>query len=241
MQKFAVFDIDGTLIRWQLFHAIVHHLGKNNYISQNSHQKIKRARMIWKNRDLDDAFKIYEKTLVEAYLEALPSVNPADYHRIVEAVFDEYKDQLFVYTRDLLKKLKQHDYYLIAISGSHEEIVRKFADYHGFDYAVGAVFKQKNGKFTGQVTTPIFNKQDILKDIIKQQNLTLNGSVGVGDTASDISMLELVAKPIAYNPSRGLYQAAKQNKWPIVSERKDVIYQLIYNGKDYVLGEVKIV
>jgi len=56
--------------------------------------------------------------------------------------------------------------------------------------------------------------------------LTLKGSVGVGDTESDIAFLKMVEKPICFNPNQKLYQYAKRAGWKIVVERKDVIYHL---------------
>ncbi|MFH1671614.1 MAG: HAD-IB family hydrolase, partial [Candidatus Portnoybacteria bacterium] len=55
----------------------------------------------------------------------------------------------------------------------------------------------------------------------------LTDSVGVGDSESDIAFLELVKKPICFNPNSRLYHHAKSAKWKIVVERKDVIYTLI--------------
>jgi phosphoserine phosphatase len=48
----------------------------------------------------------------------------------------------------------------------------------------------------------------------------------IGDTASDIGMLELAENPIAFNPSRELFEAAKERGWQVVVERKDVVYHL---------------
>ncbi|MBU6431430.1 MAG: hypothetical protein KGJ58_04640 [Patescibacteria group bacterium] len=56
--------------------------------------------------------------------------------------------------------------------------------------------------------------------------MTLNNSVGVGDTEGDISFLEMVAKPICFNPNSKLYLRGKKKGWRIVVERKDVVYEL---------------
>ena len=37
MNKFAVFDIDGTLIRWQLYHAIADELAKSGHIDAETY------------------------------------------------------------------------------------------------------------------------------------------------------------------------------------------------------------
>jgi phosphoserine phosphatase len=39
-------------------------------------------------------------------------------------------------------------------------------------------------------------------------------------------MLELVERPIAFNPNKKLCAHAKKKGWEIVVERKDVIYKL---------------
>jgi phosphoserine phosphatase len=82
--------------------------------------------------------------------------------------------------------------------------------------------------FTGVVIDEhvILNKANILKRAVEKEGLTLKGSVGVGDTESDISFLELVEKPICFNPNKRLYTYAKRNDWKVVVERKDVIYEL---------------
>lgn len=225
-QPYAVFDIDGTLIRWQLFHAIVHQLGKHGYLPQKDHQAIRAARMQWKNRNNDESYKHYESTLIHSYEAALHQTPIGAYTAAIDEVFEEYKDQLFVYTRELLTSLKQQGYLLFAISGSHDEIVQKLAKYHGFDAAIGAEIVIKDGAFTGEIKTPIHNKYAALKTLLSQYQTHQNGSIGVGDTASDIAVLEHVDQPIAFNPERSLYTTAKERGWQIVVERKNVIYKI---------------
>jgi phosphoserine phosphatase len=48
----------------------------------------------------------------------------------------------------------------------------------------------------------------------------------VGDTKGDIELLNAVEQPIAFNPDGDLRQAAEQNGWQIVLERKSQIYSL---------------
>ena len=45
MKPYAVFDLDGTLIRWQLFHVIVDRLGKTGRIDKKTYQEILDSRM----------------------------------------------------------------------------------------------------------------------------------------------------------------------------------------------------
>lgn len=237
-RKFAVFDIDGTLIRWQLFHAIVHHLGKEGYILRRTHESIKAARMHWKNRENDESYKTYENTLVEAYAGALKTIDPTDYQRIVDEIYEEYKDQTYAYTRDLIKDLKNRGYLLFAISGSQQEVIDRLAAHHGFDAAIGAKLIIEEGKFTGEIITPIFDKKSALHQMVADHDATYEGSFAVGDSPGDIAMLEEVQNPIVFNPDKKLFAEAKARKWPIVVERKNVIYELTPQDHNYFLSRV---
>jgi phosphoserine phosphatase len=72
----------------------------------------------------------------------------------------------------------------------------------------------------------ILNKAAILKRAVEKENLTLAHSIGVGDTETDVPFLEMVARPICFNPNMKLYKYAKRMKWDVIVERKDVVYEL---------------
>lgn len=234
-QKFAAFDIDGTLIRWQFFHAIVHELGESGHIDPATHAAIKDARMRWKRREEPEAFRAYEKVLVSGYLQALEHINEADHESAIEKVFEEYRDQFFTFTHGLLKQLKADGYLIFAISGSHTSILARLATYLGIDDFLGAEFVFVDGVYTGEVRTPVHDKATALKVLIDKHGVTKTGSVAIGDSESDIAMLAMIEEPIAFNPARGLYEHAKQEGWKIVIERKNVVYELTQKKGAYIL------
>lgn len=236
-KKFAVFDIDGTVIRWQLFHSVVNELAKRGHLSPEAARTIHEARMTWKRRTHSESYKAYERTLLGAYLAAFTDVSVADYLAVVDKVFDEYKDQVYTYTRDLIRALKEQGYVLLALSGSHQEIVEKLADYYGFDDAIGTVYEQKGGRFTGNVQEILHDKGEALQRLVAKHDLDFTGSIAVGDSRGDIPMLELVERPIAFNPAADLFVEATKRHWQIVVERKNVIYNLEVRDGSYVLAE----
>lgn len=237
LRKFAVFDIDGTLIRWQLFHAIVHHLGTKGYIDPETHEAIKAARMIWKKRNTNDGFEQYEQLLVHAYRDLLSSINPKQYHEIVSEVFEEYKDQTFVYTRNMVRQLKREGYLLFAISGSQEDIIQKLAEYYDFDAAIGTQLEMQDKAFTGRLITPVHEKAEALDKLVNQFGATYTGSIAVGDSMSDAPMLSVVQNPIVFNPNQALFETAQTKGWKIVVERKNMIYELESHDGRYVLAQ----
>jgi HAD superfamily hydrolase (TIGR01490 family) len=236
-RRFAVFDIDGTLIRWQLYHAIADSLAKHGYISTEAYATIRDARMLWKKRTHSEAFKTYEHLLVQTYNQILASLSVSHFLEAAETVFDEYKDQVYTYTRDLIKELKKDGYLLFAISGSQSEVIEMIANYYGFDDYLGSTFVRKGNEFTGKVILPFLKKDEALKKLVKQHKATYESSIAVGDSFSDVKMLEVVARPIAFNPERKLFEYAKGKGWKIVIERKNMVYQLEADNGGYHLAE----
>lgn len=234
-RPFAVFDIDGTLIRWQLYHAIADNLVKLGFIAPVKFQAIKDARMVWKRRESSESYKQYELKLVKLYDDILSEITVDQFEKTTRAVFEEYKDQVYTYTRDLLKRLKDQGYLLFAISGSQTQIISKMAAHYGFDDFTARLDQHRNNRFTGQSTTPIFNKDTVLRKMVRRNKASFAGSIAVGDSASDIKMLDLVEQPIAFNPERALFEEAKSNGWKIVIERKNMVYELERHNEKYQL------
>lgn len=225
-RPFAVFDIDGTLVRWQLYHAIADTLVKLGYAQAKDYAPVQEARMLWKRRSASEAFRAYEQQLVDTYEKVLLGLTYEQFDQAAQSVFEEYKDQVYTYTRDLIKQLKDQGYLLFAISGSQTEVVRMIADYYGFDDFKGTVYERGVGGFTGKVTVHREGKHIILGELIRKHSATTKGSYGVGDSEGDITMLASVENPIAMNPTRKLFEHASAEGWKIVIERKNMVYEL---------------
>ena len=234
-RPFAVFDIDGTVIRWQLFHAIVDELIAGNKLPKSVGASIKAARMTWKKRNSSNSYKDYEHHVWQSYMAAVTEISIVDLEQAVSAVFEKYKDQVYTYTRNLIRDLKAKGYLLLAVSGSHHEIVSKLADYYGFDDSIGTQYVRKNGAFTGEEIAVVTRKDEALQELVSKHSVTWKGSIGVGDARSDAAMLKLVENPIAFNPNQELFEIAQENSWKVVVERKNMIYELEKAGGVYAL------
>ena len=235
-RKFAVFDIDGTLIRWQLYHAVVDRLAKQNLLGKDAGSKLRQARMHWKQREHPEAFREYELELIAIYEEAFEHLSAQAFDRATQEIITEYGSQTYTYTRQLITRLKDQGYYLLAISGSHNELIEKICKQYGFDDWVGTSYERSNDRFTGNKSVASHNKKAVLGRLIEKHNLSLVDSLAIGDSGSDIAMLQIVEQPIAFNPDQKLYQAARQNGWKIVVERKNVVYELGVKDEQYTLA-----
>jgi HAD superfamily hydrolase (TIGR01490 family) len=226
-QKVAVFDVDGTIFRSSLLIEVVQALIDSGDFPEDARQEFDREHMAWLDREGD--YETYIDAVVRAFREHLKGVpfgSLADAGKEVGRM--QYK-RTYRYTRDLLKDLKSKGYYLLAVSHSPKVVLDEFCPRLGFDKTYGMMYEiGPQDLFTGVVMDEhlIGNKANILKRAVEVENLTLEESVGVGDTESDIPFLELVEQAVCFNPNKKLYRYAKLHDWKVVVERKDVIYEL---------------
>jgi HAD superfamily hydrolase (TIGR01490 family) len=239
MKKFAVFDIDGTIFRWQLFSEVVFELINNGYIPESAKKTIDEKMAQWRSRQHAHSFHDYEVAIIEAFFPYVKNLPVAAVEEAAETVIARAGTHVYMYTRNLVQQLKGEGYTLIAISGSQNEIVQKFAQLWHFDIAIGQVHDAENDLYTGTIPGDkllVLQKGEILKNIVKEHELSWKESIAVGDSRSDIPMLKLVENPIAFNPNDDLFNAAEEHGWKIVIERKNMTYELEAKGGTYLLA-----
>jgi len=226
-RRVAVFDVDGTIFRSSLFVELVEELVRKGVFPPEAKAAYEREHRKWIEREGD--YEAYIGAMVRSFRRHLKGVHYGAFADVAGEVVDKEWKKVYRYTRNLTADLKAKGYFLLAISHSPKTILDFFCPRMGFDKTYGMVYELgPNDKFTGVIADEhvILNKAAILKRAVERENLTLQHSVGVGDTESDISFLELVAKPICFNPNERLFKYARRNDWNVVVERKDVIYHL---------------
>lgn len=226
-KKVAIFDIDGTIFRSSLLIESVEALIEEGVFPERIRRIYSHAHRNWLDRK--DGYEKYIMAVVKASDSNIAGVSRSEYLRVVKKVVALHKNRVYRYTRDLIHELKKKGYYLLAVSHSPKYIADEFAKKLGFDKVYGRLFEVgARGRFTGEFLhlELINDKAKVLKRAVLKENLTLTGSIGVGDSEGDIPFLKLVERPICFNPNSKLYKEAKRRRWSVVVERKDVIYEL---------------
>jgi HAD superfamily phosphoserine phosphatase-like hydrolase len=225
-KKLAIFDIDGTIFRSSLLVELINALTRRRIFPPSAKKEMEYDYLRWVNRQ--GSYENYIRKVNEVHRRYLNGCKKSEVDKVINEVVKWQRDRVYVFTRDLIKALRP-DFYLLAISSSPQDIVKKFGDYFGLDRVCGRIFELKDEKiYTGRVLNEDFisDKKGVLRGFLRETGFSLEGSIGVGDTESDISFLEAVEEPIAFNPNRELAKIARQRNWRIVVERKDVIYYL---------------
>ena len=228
MQKIAFFDIDGTLFRSSLVIELVTQLTKEGVFPQNTPDMFRDEYEAWLDRE--GSYEDYIHAVVRTFMTNIKGVFYGDLADIGREVIRMQGRHIYRYTRDLIRDLRQKNYFLVAISQSPKTIVDDFCTSYGFHKSYGRLYELgPQDLFTGEMIDVhlIQNKANIVKRVLENnENVTLDGSIGVGDTDGDITLLEAVEIPICFNPNKKLFDYASQMGWKIVLERKDVIYEL---------------
>jgi len=225
-QKVAIFDIDGTIFRSSLLIELTNVLISKGVFPPNTSKKYLAAYKAWYERR--GSYEEYVRKVVSEYEKSIKNKKYSDFMSAVKIVTAFHQNEVYKFTRELVLALKKKNYYLLAISHSPREVVESFSRHLGFNKVYGRVYEVKRGRFTGKIlfTDLIDDKSKMLRRAVVKENLSLKGSIGVGDTEGDISFLKIVSRPICFNPNNNLYKYAKRASWEVVVERKDVVYKL---------------
>lgn len=227
LRKVAIFDIDGTIFRSSLLIEIVEVLIEIGLFPLEVRAQYEKEKVKWLDREGD--YEAYIMAVVGVFMKNIKGIPYSEFLRAGELVVARYRHRTYKFTEELIKSLKEDGYFLLAISHSPKGILDLFCKEVGFDKVYGKLYETgPTDCFTGNIMDEhlIANKSAILRRACEKEGLTLEGSVGVGDTEGDISFLELVERPICFNPNLKLYKYAKRMGWETVVERKDVVYRL---------------
>lgn len=226
-RKLAVFDVDGTIFRSSLLIQVVEQLIRDGVFPEEAQAAYAKQQEKWLDREGD--YEAYIDAVVKTFKVHLHGVHYGALADAAKRVVAAQWKRTYRYPRGLIKTLKDRGYYLLAISHSPKTILDKFCPRLGFDKAYGLIYEiDDDEKFTSKVIDEemALNKANLIRRAIDKESLMLSNSVGVGDTESDIPFLEIVAKPLCFNPNSKLYAHAKKEGWKVIVERKDVIYEL---------------
>ena len=227
MKPLAIFDIDGTIFRKNLHFELINQLVLMGIFPDDVRHQLTSLYSKWLEHE--GTYGEYRDALVRLYAENIPGVSVETVKVASQRMIEFHKKRTYIFAERLIKYLREKDYYIISVSGSPKEAVEEYNRVHlHFDEVFGTEYEEKNGVYTGkEEKVPVMNKGKFVEEYMKERGFSREGSYGVGDTASDASFLELMEKPIAFNPDAELKSIAEVKNWKIKVERKDVVYDIV--------------
>jgi phosphoserine phosphatase len=114
----------------------------------------------------------------------------------------------------LIRTLRMLGYKTAILSGGFTFFARHLQERLGIDYVYANDLEMVDGAVTGRVAAPIVNgerKAELLAEIARSEDISLEQVVAVGDGANDIPMLKLAGMGIAYRAKPLVRQSAPQS------------------------------
>jgi hypothetical protein len=110
----------------------------------------------------------------------------------------------FTFSRALLEAAREAEYALFMITHGPLELMYPLAEAWGFHHAVAnALDVDEHGFFTELDSRLPVKDQDLL-ELVREHGYSLQGSIAMGDTLTDLPMLRLASYALAINPDARL-------------------------------------
>ncbi len=203
----AAFDYDETLGRGVIHWKFGPHLA-NLGVILNPQEDEELINMRLGRHRRERQYKDYEERLIELslkyYADAKVSRGALAGQAKSFVAQASILEEQYAFPRALFQVLKELGYALVLISWGPTELIHPLAERMGFHHAIGNLMEtNEEGIFTGQDGRLPIKEQDMLA-VVEEFGYSLNGSVAIGDSGTDLGMLRLATTGIAFNPKVSL-------------------------------------
>ncbi len=215
----AIFDLDNTLLHgdsdfeWGQFLVAKKLVDEEEYDAAN-----KVFYEDYKNGTLDiiqySAFSF--KPLAARNMDELAKLHDEFMQEVIQPI-------ILKKSRALIQKHQKRGDTLLIITATNSFITRPIAAELGIDNLLATEPLIINNRYTTEVDgTPCFQEGKItrLNEWLKTNNETMQDSTFYSDSYNDISLLEVVDKPVVVDPDEKLHDVAVERGWDIISLRE---------------------
>ena len=210
--KFIIFDLDDTLLSGDCEREWITFLTSKGLMNDSS-AELDRFDLDYRKGilDFEEYSTFVQKPIMGLTREELDNL-------IEEFIQKNILDLTDNLTKDLLNEASFADKVLIA-SGSHDFLVKGFADFFKIDSSIGTPVELKNNIFTGQLSgEPTFSdgKVRAVEKWCNINDIEVKDSIFYSDSINDLPMFEVCGVPIAVNPDEKLKKIAKERAFKVI-------------------------
>ena len=213
--KFIIFDLDDTLLYGDCEKEWINFLVRKRLLDDDEYSlKLNQFDLDYRNGILN--FDEYS-TYIQQPLKGLKK-NKVD-KLVNEFITENIEFLTDGLTKKLLIEAKSADKVLIA-SGSHDFLVKGFAEYFDIESSIGTPVEIKNDIFTGSLSgEPTFSdgKVKAVKNWCFTNDLKIQDSIFYSDSINDLPMFEACGEPIVVDPDDNLRKIAIDRSYKILN------------------------
>lgn len=213
----AFFDVDGTLIRKDSQTLEAGYILKQGIPSPGlllgmaiTYGAIQLARMGWISPARQNA--VYLKTYRGRTRDDLARQAQIIFSKEIEA---QFMDQAMA----LIDQHRRQGDMIVLVSATTDHLLKPLADKVGADKLFSTILEfDSKGNCTGRANGNICiqeEKQTIIQEFARDQDLDLSTCHAYSDHHADIPMLSAVGHPAVINPTAKLAAHARKKSWPV--------------------------
>jgi len=211
--KFIIFDLDDTLLSGDCEREWITFLTSKGLMNDSS-AELDRFDLDYRKGilDFEEYSTFVQKPIMGLTREELDNL----IEEFIQKNINDLTDNL---TKDLLNEASSADKVLIA-SGSHDFLVKGFADFFKIDSSIGTPVELKNNIFSGQLSgEPTFGdgKVRAVEKWCNSNDVEIKDSIFYSDSINDLPMFEVCGVPIAVNPDEKLKKIAKERAFRVIN------------------------
>ncbi len=218
--KLAVFDFDGTLSPQDTLPFLLKQWKKFGY------PRMKRYRVYASVSGLYLRYKLgrgsrenIRKEGMRKFTRIFAGMGKKEFREFLQRssvnILSELSDQIV----SEVKKTKAAGYHIVLLSGCYETFLKYVGEALGIDTVIGTEIHYRDGCVDIKTPLEIVSgevKTKRLRAYFAGKDVDWAGSVAYADSMSDISILEMVGKPVAVYPEEELRKVAEAKRWRII-------------------------
>lgn len=138
-----------------------------------------------------------------------------------EAFATAFRPHVYADAVTLLERHRDQGERAFIVSAALQEVVDALVGELGFDGGLGSTAEVENGVYTGTLLRRLDGPQKAkaVTALAHSEGIDLAASTAYSDSASDVPFLEVVGRPVAVNPDRGLRRVAEERGWRVLRFR----------------------
>ena len=224
-QRLAFIDLDGTLYRWSFYVDLIEQLKRFQKAMPANFAESQSVRRRWDERlSNEDAY--LSQVIHEWEAKVIVGLSEAELALATREVLRQPKNRVYIFTCELIAVLKEQNYRIVAIGGSPKMIVQELTKAWSFDEWFGTEYLLDLRRVVARDQTKAKKIDQQKLELVEERLQTgewRDGSIALGDTVSDWTILKAVEHPMAFNTDQGLFMKARQTGIPVIWERKNVM------------------
>lgn len=218
--KLAIFDFDGTLYRKETFTLLMKHLKEHPTYGSRYHRFFRSILLPY----FSSKIKLYPEekmkaNLMHKYLKTFKGLSKEELHTYFAEVARAMEKDM---NEEVVSRLKEHaakGYFIMIVSGAFTPLLDVIAKDLPVNQIIGTEVPFTNDMFDHK--QPIDHvhatrKTELIHQVFQNKSVDWDNSYAYGDSYSDLSVLQLVGKPVAVSPDEKLRKVAEEKNWEII-------------------------